>query len=581
MRKILPSMFTAALITSSQASATCEVAHLLEFKVTMEGMKPIANIGINGRALPFIVDSGAFFSDITPGTAQELGLRLEASPVQVGGIGGMARSTYLTRVNTLELAGYPIHDVRFLVAGGEFDGAAGLLGQNVLGLADVEYDLPHGAVRLMRSKGCSAKDNLAYWSGQNPVSDLEIDYRDEAHAHTIGTVSINGVKLRAGFDTGAGKSSLSLQAARRAGLTPSTPGVVPAGLSRGVGRSMVQTWLAPIDSVKIGTEEVRHVNIFMQDLDSGQADMLIGADFFLSHRVYVSNALRRMYFTYEGGPVFNTTPTKIVDETGAARTVAADSTPEPTDADGYSRRGAAEIERRDYKAALADLDRAVAMAPGNGRYLFERARAQLRTSNRVAGFADLDRAVQVSPNDPQIRLVHAQSLLSRTRKEEGLKDLQALDATLPPQADDRLALAALFGQLDQFDRSIANYDQWIKAHPDDSRQPVALNGRCWTRALAGRDLPLALKDCDAAVHRAESGAFFDSRGLVELRMGQYDKAIDDYTRALLLAPRTAWSLYGRGLAWRHKRNPSAQRELDAAVAIDPTLPARAKTLGIN
>ena len=32
--------------------------------------------------------------------------------------------------------------------------------------------------------------------------------------------------------------------------------------------------------------------------------MLLGADFFLSHRILVSNSQHKLYFTYNGGPVF-------------------------------------------------------------------------------------------------------------------------------------------------------------------------------------------------------------------------------------------------------------------------------------
>jgi hypothetical protein len=45
--------------------------------------------------------------------------------------------------------------------------------------------------------------------------------------------------------------------------------------------------------------------------------------------------------------------------------------------------------------------------------------------------------------------------------------------------------------------------------------------------------------------------------------------------------RTAWSLYGRGVARRHKIDPAGQSDLNAALAIDPTLASRAQTLGIN
>jgi tetratricopeptide (TPR) repeat protein/predicted aspartyl protease len=579
MRRIVLALL-AALTASGPADAACQVGKMLELKVTMQGSRPLADVGINGRTIPFIVDSGAFYSDISPGVAAELGLQLVPSPIQLGGIGGPAGSTYLANVKSLDLAGIPIKNVQFIVGGSE-TGVGGLLGQNVLGMRDVEYDLEHGVIRIMRASGCSSKNNLAYWSGDKPVSELSVDPIGPSRRHTIGTIFINGAKVRAIFDTGAGSSLLSLEAAKRAGLRPASPGVIPAGRTRGLGRSMVQTWLAPVASVKIGTEEVRNIKVRMADINLPEADMLIGADFFLSHRVYVSNSLGKMYFTYDGGPVFNMTPSRVVDDTGAAETIAADKGPEPTDAAGFGRRGAAETSRRDYVAAVADLDRAVAMEPNNGRYLLERARAKLLMGERPAAFADLDKAAEVAPADAQIRLAHAESLIGRRRPADAQKDLEAVDAALPRQDNDRLTLAALFQRLDRFDSAIADYDQWIAAHPDDSRQPIALNGRCWSRALAGRDLPLALKDCDAALRRMKSANFYDSRGLVELRMGQYDRAIADYDAALQLAPRTAWSLYGRGLARRHKGDSAAQADIDAAVAIDPALPARARTLGIS
>lgn len=570
----------AALSIPSAATGKCQVTQLLELKVTMQGTRPLADIGINGRSLPFIVDSGAFFSTISPGTAAELGLRLESTALEMQGIGGAAGRTSITRVKSLELGGVALHDIRFVVGGSE-TGVGGLLGQNILGIGDAEYDLGHGAVRVMRSNGCSANDNFAYWAGQAPVSDLVIDPRDALHPHTIGTILVNGVRVRAIFDTGAATSILSLDAARRAGITTATSGVTPLGQARGLGRSTVATWLAPFDTVKIGTEEIRHVKLRIGNIGIPEADMLLGADFFLSHRIYVANALRHMYFTYDGGPVFDVKPSRVLDQSGATQTIAADSEPEPIDAAGFSRRGAAETSRRNYKAALRDLDRAVGMEPRNGQYLLERARTHLMMGDQSAAFADLDRAASVAPTDPEIRLARAEALLSRKRTDEALRDLGAVDAALSPQADQRLALANIFERLDKFDNAIANYDLWIAAHPDDSRQPSALNGRCWTRALANRDLALALKDCDAALRRVKSASYFDSRGLVELRMGQYDRAIADYNAALQLAPKTAWSLYGRGLARRHKNDPSAQNDLNAAIAIDDKLPSRARALGIS
>ena len=41
------------------------------------------------------------------------------------------------------------------------------------------------------------------------------------------------------------------------------------------------------------------------DIDLSEGDMLLGSDFFLAHHIFVSNSTRRLFFTYNGGVVFN------------------------------------------------------------------------------------------------------------------------------------------------------------------------------------------------------------------------------------------------------------------------------------
>jgi tetratricopeptide (TPR) repeat protein len=68
----------------------------------------------------------------------------------------------------------------------------------------------------------------------------------------------------------------------------------------------------------------------------------------------------------------------------------------------------------------------------------------------------------------------------------------------------------------------------------------------------------------------------DSRGLVHLRRGEFDRAIADYDAALALAPKSAWSLYGRGLAKLKAGRPAEGRaDIDAAKAIAPHLSEQA------
>src|SRR5262249_28720177 len=208
----------------------------------------------------------------------------------------------------------------FIVAGNDIGGgAAGVLGQNVLSLAgDVEYDLANGAIRLFRADDCH-KSALAYWAREQPYSVVEIGHATPERPETIGAAFLNGTKIRVTFDTGASTSMLTLDAAKRAGVTPESAGVVAAGTAYGGwGTRLVKTWVAPFPSFRIGEEEIRNTHLRIGAVSLGETDMLVGADFFLSHRVYVANSQAKLYFTYNGGPVFDLTRTLAASPTPIA-----------------------------------------------------------------------------------------------------------------------------------------------------------------------------------------------------------------------------------------------------------------------
>ena len=287
------------ILAGAPALADCKLNQIAELPVTMSGLRPMVTVGINGRDARFIADSGAFYSLISPGSAAEYGLKLTHAPygMVLEGAGGEAEA-WVTTVKTFTLAGVPLPDIEFLVAGSELSGA-GMLGQNVLGLADVEYDLAGGAIRLMRPKGCEHKI-LTYWAGDKAISVMEIADLGVIDRHTSGTAYVNGAKIRVMFDTGAGTSMLTVAAAARASVKTSDPTTLYDGVSRGLGRRTVPTWIAPFASFKVGDEEIRNTRLRIGDFGLDGIDMVLGADFFLSHRVYVANSQRRLFFTYNG-----------------------------------------------------------------------------------------------------------------------------------------------------------------------------------------------------------------------------------------------------------------------------------------
>ena len=579
-----------------RSEAACKIKQIAELPVTMSGMRPLVHAKINGRDALFVADSGAFYSTLTPAAAAEYNLRLSATPpgFVIHGIGGEARA-WLTTVKTLTLFDVPIPNMEFLVAGNDAGRAVGFLGQNVFRIGDVEYDLANGTIRLMRPEDCR-KAQLAYWANTQPYSVIDIEWATAAQPHTIGAAYLNGTKIRVGFDTGATLSVLTLEAARRAGVKPGGEGVVPAGTSQGIGQRLVPTWIAPFESFKIGSEEVRNTRLRISDTQILEMDMLIGADFFLSHRIYVASSQHKLYFTYNGGPVFNlTTAVKPAPAAAPANTVTApadasppaepvEEGPQPADAAGFSRRGSAFAARREFGRAIADLDRACELAPGEASYFYQRGLAHLGNRQPDLALADFDQALKLKGDDLPTLVTRAQVGLQRRDNAAAIADLDAADRAAPKESAVRLQLGDLYLHAGQFAQALGQFNLWIGVRSRyDAQMPHALNARCWARALWGQELEQALKDCDAALRlMPDSAEYLDSRGLVHLRRGEYDKAIADYDRGLHLQPRNAWSHYGRGVAKLRKGlTAEGQADLAAATALQADIAEEAKKSGVT
>lgn len=595
---ILLTLVAALTVGAAGAAAAadppkCELMKAATLPVTMAGTRPMVTIKINGQDTRFLADSGAFFSTMNPAAAERLGLKLSMAPLglQVRGVGGSIHVD-LGTAKDVEIDGIPLHNMQFLVGATQGGGgdSAGLLGQNVLGFADAEYDLANGVIRLVVPKGDCAKAMPAYWHGDKPVGVVDVEPITPATRHFYGKATVNGQTIRVMFDTGASTSVMKLPVARRLGFRPDADNVQSAGLGGGIGKRLMESWIAPFDVLDLGGESIRNTRWRVADIELADADMLIGADFFLSHRVYVSRKQHKLYFTYNGGPVFRLDEPRprqaAIDEPPApvaAATPAAEATADtPKDAAGFSRRGAAYAARRDYVHAVADFSQAIVLEPKEPRHYDDRAMAHLANREPVLAMSDFGQALQLKPDDTRALVGRGELFLASRDVTRAAADFDAAAKTAPPESTVRLTIGALFARVGQFERAIAQYDAWIGAHPQDDRLPLALNGRCWTRALWGRELDVALADCDTALKRGSRTAnVYDSRGLVKLRLGQIDGAIADYDQSLKLQPKTAWSLYGRGLA-KLKKGDKAGGEADmaAGLALQPNLVAEARRAGL-
>jgi tetratricopeptide (TPR) repeat protein/predicted aspartyl protease len=577
-----------ALSQAPQALAGCVIGKIAELPITMRGLRPTITARVNGVDGVFFIDTGAFFSFLTPSGAAKFGMHPHAAPsnITVYGIGGR-NEVSLATANTFNLAGIDFHRTDFLVnEQGMDEGIDGLIGQNLVSHVDVEYDFANGVIRFFKPDGCK-NAALAYWSGDRPFSTINIVPTTSIATDIAAWATVNGTRIRVVFDSGSPLSMLNLSAAERAGVTPKSDGVVEAGLTSGGGKqSYVRAWLGPFASFKIGDEEIKGTRLRFGDMKlNADIDMLLGADFFLSHRIYVSNSQHKLYFTYNGGPVFNLNGKRNPSQIVASASPAGDAAPyadTPTDAVGFERRAAAYQARQDYPDAITDLTKAIALDPASEDYVRRRAIARLENHQPILAMMDLDAALKLKPDDVSALLTRAELLVAAKNLEGAKQDLAAAGKLADKDPAHRLGLARAYQAAGLWQDSIAQLDLWIVAYPKDDSLARALNARCRARAMLGQDLDKALADCNAAL-REQPGdpAVLDNRGLVHLRRGEFDQGISDYQAVLRLQPNNAWALYGRG--WgrlKIGRKDEGDADIKAATALSPKLADMAKARGL-
>jgi predicted aspartyl protease len=288
----------------ARAEDACHMLQLAELQVKVIGTKATIPVKVNGHETLFFIDSGATGSVINAAWADRLGIkkRIHFGYANVGIAGSQALRD--ADADSFAVGEMSFRNANFLVEEGLPPAVGGVLGRNLLGGVDVEYDFAGDKVRLFRLEHCETMIPT-YWAKAEQINTVDLLGSDQRNNAVVTDVFVNGRRLRALWDTGAAASLLTRRGAGRAGLTAQTAGAVPAGKVGGFGFDPPDSWIAPVDGFALGREQISHTLLRFIDTDPLAEDMLLGFDFFRSHRVFVAYSQHKLYFTYNGGPVFN------------------------------------------------------------------------------------------------------------------------------------------------------------------------------------------------------------------------------------------------------------------------------------
>jgi tetratricopeptide (TPR) repeat protein len=393
-------------------------------------------------------------------------------------------------------------------------------------------------------------------------------------------VSINGTRMSALMDTGAPGTTLSLASARKAGIDPGR--MKPVGRASGLGEDKVNRWLADVDSFQIGGEKITHQRLMVDDVDHDHHDMLLGLDYFLAHRIYVSRLQGKVYATWNGTDVFAQHPGAARNNFDTRYALKPDDLP-ADDADALARRGMAFQTKGDLPRALEDLNRAIALKPSEAAFLLARARVKLSLREQDAAMTDLDEVLRLDATQTEARLLRADLRIEHHDIEAAQADLRALDAELPPSAAQRARMGDIYAAMDQVAPAVKQYELWLVHHDSDGQQAQVLTRRCWLRTRLGVDLQAALKDCQRGISKDPDVAIYRSNlGWLYLRLGDSQSALAAFNKAIEMNARLGWAFFGRAVTeFGLKDTTSAERDLQTARRLRPGIDQAVRQAGFR
>jgi predicted aspartyl protease len=285
------------------ASAACVVQQRTSVKLQIVGSVVLAPVVVNGVAGNFILDTGAALTVVTPDAVGHFGLRLDDwASTTMQGVGGVERRRNADP-RSFELGGVALHrrslarDATLRVATLPTSSVGerqidGLLGRDFLSLFDLDLDFPRQKLTLYDVHGCAGR--FLPWS--EPYLSVTVDNPTESAL--LVPLVIDNVPLQALLDSGASRSLIAARGMARLALGVDQLRLDPSQIVSGVGPHTVTMWQHKFRELQIGSENIADPVFLVAPVPlRPTSDMLLGADWLLGRRVWISYATNQLFAT--------------------------------------------------------------------------------------------------------------------------------------------------------------------------------------------------------------------------------------------------------------------------------------------
>jgi tetratricopeptide (TPR) repeat protein len=199
----------------------------------------------------------------------------------------------------------------------------------------------------------------------------------------------------------------------------------------------------------------------------------------------------------------------------------------------YYSRACSYANKGRHDLALAEFDRAIALAPKKPVYFIDRGTVYLNRRDYDRAISDLDEAVRLDRTNARAFWKRGQAYACKLDLDRAIADYDEAIKLDPKFADAFFRRGIAFAALQNHERALLDYDEAIRLDPQSS-QAFSMRGSSYR--LKG-DYDSAIADCNQAiVLDAKNELAFFSRGAIYEEKGQCAWALADYDEAIRLHP---------------------------------------------
>jgi len=276
---------------------------------------------------------------------------------------------------------------------------------------------------------------------------------------------------------------------------------------------------------------------------------------------------------------------------------------DPQQFDALNAMGTLAGQAQDFDAALAFLDRAIAVRPQDPAPHVNRGNVLRQLKRPDAAIVSFDAALARNRDEAIAYYGRAEAQRDLGRSEQALADYAAAIAISPTLVQAHVRRALLLQELGRFEDSLSGFDAALKVAPGFAdvhayRGLTLFHLRRYGDAVASYDRAIALRSDQAATHLfrgnalkelnrlGEAVASYDraiatypqyaeayaNRGIVLMALGRMEEALASYDGALKIKPDAAATHFNRGHLLRMMQQfVAASAGFKAAAELDPQI----------